>query len=83
VNGIVTKKNSSTVTPAQISSDNAITTSAPPNSLFGFFPGREPFVKHQAVNVTQKTSTTSQNIAKINTGDAEFVAWRKDSGMGM
>lgn len=81
--GIATRQNSSTVTPAQISSDNPTNTNVVPKNLFGCFLFRDAFVKNQAINVTEKASAAIQNIAKIRIGDADSIVSRKDSGMGM
>jgi hypothetical protein len=78
-NGMPTRKNSSLDIPAHISSLSPTTTSMNDRVLFGVFAEFDAFVKHQAVNVMEKTIAPSTNIQNINMGDVN-VPWVKDSG---
>jgi hypothetical protein len=68
-NGMPTRKNSSLDNPANISSPNPTTTSVNDSVLFGVLAGFDVFVKHQAVNVIEKTIAPTTNIQNINIGD--------------
>jgi len=65
-NGKPTRKNSSLDTPAHISSPNPTITSVNDSNLFGVFAEFDAFVKHQVVNVIEKTIAPSTNIQNIN-----------------
>jgi hypothetical protein len=78
-NGMPTRKNSSLDNPAHISSPNPTTTSVNDSVLFGVLVEFDAFVKHQAVNVIEKTIAPRTNIQNINIGDVN-VPWMKDSG---
>jgi hypothetical protein len=68
-NGMPTRKNSSLDNPANISSPNPTTTSVNDSVLFGVLAGFDVFMKHQAVNVIEKTIAPNTNIQNINIGD--------------
>jgi hypothetical protein len=78
-NGMPTRKNSPLDIPAHIASPSPTTTSVNDRVLFGVFAEFDAFVKHQAVNVMEKTIAPSTNIQNINIGDVN-VPWMKDSG---
>lgn len=76
VNGMAIKKNSSIVTPAQISNPNPTITNMKLHTLFGSWPDFELSIAHHAIKVIEKTRVARTNMPENTTGVSKIRSGR-------